>query len=1251
MAVHGSPPDRPTLASTPLDDGSTLFTPPRVWSFFFFLAAIVFSPFWLEGKMLVVSTDNYFYILPNLLIGRDFLLQGEIWPWSRHLLAGVDFSASNYNFMYSPVYWLMYLFPERYFFVGFTLVNFALVWVAGVAAFYFLLEETGHRWGAALGAVAYQIGGHLFFSLNTYPYFVGYALSMVVLYLLWTMHKRRWALSFLYLAAAIGSLLLSCHVVRAFMLMVLICLCALYRLWPERWSLRSVFSRPRLVFAGALVCALLISAIRLVPLMTDIEGSDRLVKVPFWQLTSSINSIYYAVNAFLPEIFPIRQPQPTELKDGLATSYVYVLGYLGVISALLAIYGALRTRRHYLFWSVFLVCAVLFNIRFKPVYDFILMLLHPAFHAFCLRILTPVPFVVMLAYGAKRLTEDLDRRHGWWLALVTGSVLTMAALAFLMGYDKSLAAVRMLLLCGLGALTVAALLYDQPKRFSGLALALPAAASLGLLLAFLYLPQGRGLLQNSQTSYVATQFVAAIAALAWLSLSLAGLPRFPRLGLGLAGAALLAGLGVAFLLPTPSGYSRFDPETARQFLGLGALRMVLLMAVFAQLLFMLCRRRLAVRTAFLLLLGVLVVDLVGHGRVHADVVIQSFWEPAKLEYPRVLQGRFRSLVEPMDMASQRNHAINGDFEYWVGRQPLGWFPGHLAKLERAGEGQALTGRAALRVVTTQPGAAAAMDVFPPEAQSGGNLLVDGRFADKASLGRHWKWVDLLTVAQTPAGPEGLLAVELVSKAPKVSLHQDMSVSTQKSSLSASAWVKCGQAELVRLYLTTKTQGAYSVYHTGSGEWELLTVRLPLSEPGKNIYVQFNVMFDAPGACRVAEASVRAGAKAPLPPSLSPNQDGPPLVPDRMAAMGAWVKTDQPDAVRLMAGTRTTTAYSSPHSGSGQWEWLTVKHLFLQRSGQEEPPILRVHVWTDKPAEALVDGVVVHNGPYPIPFLGHDPQAIPPGLAPKVNHQEVLPLDLKNYRLPQPSTFMEIGHKYHYTHIPYYYGIPSFGGVNGFRSRYLLTLMDHFTGKDEAKDLGGARYEYLNSPRFNDLMGCGYDVVNGQIVRRPGALARFMLFHEARVIADDAELLRQLDSPDFQPGQTLLISSAPAGLPALPEGGRPAEMVQYQQVRSGEIRLRVQSDQEAVLLFNDSYNSGWSAAVDGLPQTPVRANENFMAIGVPSGEHEVVFRFRPSNWLPRAAGTLAGLLGLAAGTLGLLRLGSPAGGAPARRRED
>lgn len=64
--------------------------------------------------------------------------------------------------------------------------------------------------------------------------------------------------------------------------------------------------------------------------------------------------------------------------------------------------------------------------------------------------------------------------------------------------------------------------------------------------------------------------------------------------------------------------------------------------------------------------------------------------------------------------------------------------------------------------------------------------------------------------------------------------------------------------------------------------------------------------------------------------------------------------------------------------------------------------------------------------------------------------------------------------------------------------------------------------------------------------------------------------------------------------------------------SQRIVIRLHASHPAWLLLLDTYYPGWSASLDGQAVEIQRANGAFRAVGVPAGEHEVIYEYRPRS---------------------------------------
>jgi hypothetical protein len=90
-----------------------------------------------------------------------------------------------------------------------------------------------------------------------------------------------------------------------------------------------------------------------------------------------------------------------------------------------------------------------------------------------------------------------------------------------------------------------------------------------------------------------------------------------------------------------------------------------------------------------------------------------------------------------------------------------------------------------------------------------------------------------------------------------------------------------------------------------------------------------------------------------------------------------------------------------------------------------------------------------------------------------------------------------------------------------------------------------------------------------------------------------------------------------------------DAVQVKTYRPELVTLRTDSPREGFVVLSDTFHPGWTAAVDGKPARILRAHEAMRAVEVPSGRHEVQFRYRPRSLRIGAIVSLAslGMLGV------------------------
>jgi polysaccharide biosynthesis/export protein len=112
---------------------------------------------------------------------------------------------------------------------------------------------------------------------------------------------------------------------------------------------------------------------------------------------------------------------------------------------------------------------------------------------------------------------------------------------------------------------------------------------------------------------------------------------------------------------------------------------------------------------------------------------------------------------------------------------------------------------------------------------------------------------------------------------------------------------------------------------------------------------------------------------------------------------------------------------------------------------------------------------------------------------------------------------------------------------------------------------------------------------------------------------DQATLATLSNPNFDPEQTVLISSP---LPAMPgAASQNSGTVEFKSYSPKDIVLDANAAAPSVLLLNDKYDPNWRVTVDGKPSELLRCNFIMRGVYVPAGSHTVEFQFSlPSKTL-------------------------------------
>jgi len=200
----------------------------------------------------------------------------------------------------------------------------------------------------------------------------------------------------------------------------------------------------------------------------------------------------------------------------------------------------------------------------------------------------------------------------------------------------------------------------------------------------------------------------------------------------------------------------------------------------------------------------------------------------------------------------------------------------------------------------------------------------------------------------------------------------------------------------------------------------------------------------------------------------------------------------------------------------------------------------------------------------------------------------------------------------------YHGIQSIGGYSPAKLKIYQTMVDSclYAGPDPTLPLN---MNIVNMLNVKYILAQGrlpeerFELVNTDQTKRiltyrnPGALPRAFFVQNAVVATTEHEVFRFLNSSEFNPATTAILEKS------LPQELHRADssFAEVRHFASGEVRIDTYTSSAALLVLSEVYYpAGWNAYIDGTPAEIFKTNYILRSVVVPSGRHEVVFRFEP-----------------------------------------
>ena len=196
---------------------------------------------------------------------------------------------------------------------------------------------------------------------------------------------------------------------------------------------------------------------------------------------------------------------------------------------------------------------------------------------------------------------------------------------------------------------------------------------------------------------------------------------------------------------------------------------------------------------------------------------------------------------------------------------------------------------------------------------------------------------------------------------------------------------------------------------------------------------------------------------------------------------------------------------------------------------------------------------------------------------------------------------------------------SIGGYHGAKMKRYQELIERHIGRGNMAVL--------------NMLNTKYFIVADKETRQPfkqtnpGALGNAWTVDEIRWVENaDAEIAAL---GDFNPARELIVDQrykpVLEGFSASHDSLASIRLVSYE---PNHLVYEYQSQLPQMVVFSEIfYSKGWNAYINGEPSPHIRANYVLRAMTVPAGNHEIVFRFEPKNYIRGEKIALASSIGI------------------------
>jgi len=149
-----------------------------------------------------------------------------------------------------------------------------------------------------------------------------------------------------------------------------------------------------------------------------------------------------------------------------------------------------------------------------------------------------------------------------------------------------------------------------------------------------------------------------------------------------------------------------------------------------------------------------------------------------------------------------------------------------------------------------------------------------------------------------------------------------------------------------------------------------------------------------------------------------------------------------------------------------------------------------------------------------------------------------------------------------------------------------------------------------------------------VYHRKGAMAPARIVHNTIAAGSDDAGLLALRTSSYDANAATLLSADDLEAPnAAGQHDLDPGTLTFERPNRNMVRVAVDDSPGGWLVVHDQYHPGWSATVNGVATTILRADHAFRAVPIPAGNSVVEMNYRPPGLLPGLALSILACIGI------------------------